>query len=146
MLEKYGPSSNETLGADMSPLDVLVEPIDSNILHIKIGAPGRWEVPQKEIFINTGAGESQLADFLKLFMRLGFRRLGPSSSDCHRRSETVQRLVLCLDDSVMQSLCLCGHVRNYMDSSCNAHGSMAKLPNSSRGKGVCRLQPTMTRV
>ncbi|CAL5222310.1 g4654 [Coccomyxa viridis] len=40
----------------MSPLNVLVEPIDSNILHLKISAPGRWEVPQREIFINTGVG------------------------------------------------------------------------------------------
>lgn len=58
VLDKYGPSRNETLGPDMSPLNVLVEPIDSNILHLKISAPGRWEVPQREIFINTGVGES----------------------------------------------------------------------------------------
>ena len=45
------------MGSDISPLTVLVEPVDANILHVKIGAPGRWEVPQKDIFINTGIGE-----------------------------------------------------------------------------------------
>ena len=48
---------NITLGPDISPLSVLVEPIDANILHFKIGAPGRYEVPQEAIFINTGMGE-----------------------------------------------------------------------------------------
>ena len=50
---------NTTLGPDISPLNVLVEAIDRNILHVKIGAPGRWEVPQGDLFINTGMGEVQ---------------------------------------------------------------------------------------
>ena len=57
VLEFHGPSRNSSLGPDMSPLTLLLEPVDANILHVKIGAPGRWEVPQKDIFINTGIGE-----------------------------------------------------------------------------------------
>ena len=59
VLEMHGPgmlTSNTSLGPDISPLQVLVEYIDSNILHLKIGAPGRWEVPKDDIFINTGTG------------------------------------------------------------------------------------------
>ena len=48
---------NTTLGPDISPLSVLVEAIDSNILHVKIGAAGRWEVPQDDLFLNTGMGK-----------------------------------------------------------------------------------------
>lgn len=48
---------NVSLGPDISPLSVLVEPVDANILHIKIGTPGRYEVPQEAIFMNTGMGE-----------------------------------------------------------------------------------------
>ena len=51
---------NASLGPDISPLEVLVESIDSNILHLKIGAQGRWEVPKDAIFINTGTGVSQM--------------------------------------------------------------------------------------
>ena len=51
--------SNASLGPDVSPLEVLVESIDSNTLHLKIGAPGRWEVPKDDLFINTGSGTSQ---------------------------------------------------------------------------------------
>ena len=50
---------NTTLGPDISPLSVLVEAIDSNILHVKIGATGRWEVPQGDLFLNTGMGGLQ---------------------------------------------------------------------------------------
>ena len=48
--------SNTSLGEDISPLELLVESMDPNILHIKIGAPGRWEVPKDDIFINTNQG------------------------------------------------------------------------------------------
>lgn len=47
------------MGPDISPLSVLVEAVDANVLHIKIGAAGRWEVPQGDLFINTGMGEVQ---------------------------------------------------------------------------------------
>ena len=58
---------NTSLGPDISPLNVLVEYLDSNILHFKIGAPGRWEVPKDDIFINTGAGKFSLKNLrLKL--------------------------------------------------------------------------------
>ena len=51
--------SNITLGPDISPLSVPVEPIDANILHVEIGAPGRYKVvmAQEAIFMNTGMGE-----------------------------------------------------------------------------------------
>lgn len=52
---------NITLGPDISPLSVLVEPIDANILHVKIGALGRYEVPQEAIFMNTGLGGDTIA-------------------------------------------------------------------------------------
>lgn len=52
--------SNSSLGPDVSPLEVLVESIDSNVLHLKIGAPGRWEVPKDDLFINTAFGASQM--------------------------------------------------------------------------------------
>ena len=63
VLERFGAPTNATLGPDVSPLDVLVEPVDSNILHIKISAPGRWEVPQQDVFINTGLGRFQYNAF-----------------------------------------------------------------------------------
>ena len=59
VLEVRGPgmlTGNTSLGRDISPLEILVESIDSDILHLKIGAPGRWEVPKDDIFINTGTG------------------------------------------------------------------------------------------
>ena len=34
------------LGADVSPLTLNVENIDSSTLRVKLGAPGRWEVPR----------------------------------------------------------------------------------------------------
>ena len=34
------------LGADVSPLTLNVENIDSTTLRVKLGAPGRWEVPR----------------------------------------------------------------------------------------------------
>ena len=61
-LEMHGPGTllrNTTLGPDISPLSVLVEAIDANVLHIKIGSADRWEVPQGDLFINTGMGEVQ---------------------------------------------------------------------------------------
>ena len=59
VLEMHGPRtlmSNSSLGPDVSPLEVLVESVDSNVLRLKIGAPGRWEVPKEDLFINTGTG------------------------------------------------------------------------------------------
>lgn len=70
VLEMHGPellAANTSLGPDISPLDVLVEYVDANILHIKIGAAGRYEVPKDQIFTNTGMGESCLLDGLQAF-------------------------------------------------------------------------------
>jgi len=34
------------LGADITPLGLSIEQVSRRILRIKIGAPGRWEVPR----------------------------------------------------------------------------------------------------
>lgn len=39
-------SAQPELGADVSPLMLNVENIDSTTLRVKLGAPGRWEVPR----------------------------------------------------------------------------------------------------
>ena len=39
-------SAQPELGADVSPLTLNVENIDSATLRVKLGAPGRWEVPR----------------------------------------------------------------------------------------------------
>lgn len=44
------------LGVDISPLDVQMDNVDRGILQVKIGAPGRWELPQDKLFINTVRG------------------------------------------------------------------------------------------
>jgi len=44
------------LGSDLSPLTLSVQNIDQSILRVKIGGPGRWEVPQDRLFINTAQG------------------------------------------------------------------------------------------
>ena len=44
------------LGSDITPLALTVENVDQNILRVKIGADGRFEVPN-DLFQNTGQGE-----------------------------------------------------------------------------------------
>ncbi len=44
------------LGVDISPLGFQAESLDQGILQVKIGAPGRWEVPQDKLFLNTVRG------------------------------------------------------------------------------------------
>lgn len=44
------------LGVDINPLDVQMDNVDRGILRVKIGAPGRWELPQDKLFINTVRG------------------------------------------------------------------------------------------
>lgn len=44
------------LGADISPLSFLADSVDEGILRVKIGAPGRWELPQDKLFTNTVRG------------------------------------------------------------------------------------------
>ncbi len=39
-------SAQPELGADISPLQLTVVNVDSTTLRVKIGAPGRWEVPR----------------------------------------------------------------------------------------------------
>ena len=47
------------LGVDISPLGFQAETMDQGILRVKIGAPGRWEVPQDGLFTNTVKGMIQ---------------------------------------------------------------------------------------
>ena len=47
----------QSLGSDISPITLSVENIDQNILRVKMGANGRFEVPGS-LFQNTGQGDS----------------------------------------------------------------------------------------
>lgn len=51
-----GSEAMPFLGADISPLTLSIQNLDQNILGVKIGAPGRWEVPQDRLFSNTAQG------------------------------------------------------------------------------------------
>jgi hypothetical protein len=46
------------LGSDITPLSVSVQNVDASVLRVTIGAAGRWEVPQAQLFTNTAQGES----------------------------------------------------------------------------------------
>lgn len=45
-------------GPDVSPLNVGIQYITSNIVRVKIGAPGRWEVPASLFNITAPTGET----------------------------------------------------------------------------------------
>ena len=47
----------QSLGSDISPITLSVENVDQNILRVKMGANGRFEVPGS-LFQNTGQGDS----------------------------------------------------------------------------------------
>jgi CRISPR/Cas system endoribonuclease Cas6 (RAMP superfamily) len=55
-LDLQGNGTMPFLGSDISPLALSVENVDQNILRVKIGANGRFEVPPS-LFRNTGEGE-----------------------------------------------------------------------------------------
>lgn len=55
-LDLQGNGTMPFLGSDITPLALTVENIDQNILRVKIGANGRFEVPH-DLFQNTGQGE-----------------------------------------------------------------------------------------
>lgn len=50
------------LGSDISPLTLSVENIDQNILRVKLGANGRFEIPAS-LFQNTGQGDTPLSNY-----------------------------------------------------------------------------------
>ena len=54
-----GNSTLPQAGRDISPLTLSVENLDRSILRIKLGAPGRWEVPAAQLFTSTAQGECQ---------------------------------------------------------------------------------------
>lgn len=58
-LQQSGPGSQPELGADIKTLTITVENITPDILHAKIGAPGRWEVP-KSIFLTPNVTGKRL--------------------------------------------------------------------------------------
>ena len=46
------------LGEDLQELSIQVERVSPDILHCKIGAPGRWEVPKKVFKVSNITGVS----------------------------------------------------------------------------------------
>ena len=55
-LDLQGNGTLQSLGSDISPITLSVENIDQNILRVKMGANGRFEVPGS-LFQNTGQGD-----------------------------------------------------------------------------------------
>ena len=55
-LDLQGNGSMGFLGSDVTPLTLSVQNVDANILRVKLGASGRFEVPQS-LFQNTGQGD-----------------------------------------------------------------------------------------
>lgn len=67
-----GPGDMPFLGKDISPLTISVQNLDTGIIRVKIGAPGRYEVPQERLFTNTVQGACALS-FTCLCMLLYLR-------------------------------------------------------------------------
>ena len=55
-LDLQGNGSMGFLGSDVTPLTLSVQNVDANILRVKLGASGRFEVPQS-LFQDTGQGD-----------------------------------------------------------------------------------------
>jgi len=51
------------LGPDVQQLTVQVERVTPDILHVKIGAPGRWEVPRSIFNAPNVTGEAEAEPF-----------------------------------------------------------------------------------
>jgi hypothetical protein len=65
-LKQSGSGTQPELGPDITTLSILVENVTPDILHAKIGAPGRWEIP-KSIFLApnvTGMGHAVVKEGL----------------------------------------------------------------------------------
>ena len=56
-LDLQGNGTLQSLGSDISPITLSVENVDQNILRVKMGANGRFEVPET-LFQNIGQGDS----------------------------------------------------------------------------------------
>ncbi|EIE19743.1 hypothetical protein COCSUDRAFT_31111 [Coccomyxa subellipsoidea C-169] len=56
-LKQSGTGTQPELGPDIKTLTILVENVTPDILHAKIGAPGRWEIP-KSIFLTPNVTAS----------------------------------------------------------------------------------------
>ena len=56
-LRQNGTGTMAELGPDLHDLSLLVQEISPDILRIKIGAPGRWEVPRSIFNAPNMAGE-----------------------------------------------------------------------------------------
>ena len=52
------------LGDDIQELSIQVTRVSADILHCKIGAPGRWEVPKKVFKVSNITGASWLLYWL----------------------------------------------------------------------------------
>lgn len=55
-LTLLGNGTMPFLGLDISPIYVQMENLNQGILRVKVGAAGRWEVPQDKLFTNTVTG------------------------------------------------------------------------------------------
>ncbi len=64
---KQQSSTQQELGADISPLQVSVQYLTSSIMRVKIGAPGRWEVPMSLFNSTVPTG---VVTFFQLIQRL----------------------------------------------------------------------------
>ena len=61
------------LGADLQDLSIEVVRVSPDILHVKIGAPGRWEVPKKVFMASNVTGELHLRCFAPSCFCVGSR-------------------------------------------------------------------------
>ena len=68
-LDLQGNGTMQALGSDISPITLSVQNVDQNILRVKMGANGRFEVPGS-LFQNTGQGDlSRLPVATRLLVR-----------------------------------------------------------------------------
>lgn len=58
-IQQNGSGTMPMLGPDVQQLTVQVERVTPDILHVKIGAPGRWEVPRSIFNAPNVTGEAE---------------------------------------------------------------------------------------
>ena len=67
-LDLQGNGTMQFLGSDISPLTLSIENIDQNILRVKLGANGRFDIPAS-LFQNTGQGNAPLFNYWCTLLR-----------------------------------------------------------------------------
>lgn len=85
-----------TLGGDVRALDLTVDNLSPSIVRVRIGASGRWTVPQEDLFLNpgiaNGSGAAQIA-FNATNSPFGFTITRSSSRDDPLFDTSGHRLV-----------------------------------------------------